>query len=252
MLALVTGASSGIGYEIAIALSALGYDIIAVGRNEKNLNKLKEKCITNVKIEKVDLINIENITSLYEKYKEEKIDILVNSAGIGDIGVFYNTDLKKDLEVITLNITATHMLTKLFLKDMVKRDSGYILNISSSAAFAPGPLMATYYASKSYVHKLSTSISKELKKTKSKVVVSVLCPGPVDTDFNNKLNISFSVKPVSAKYVAKYALDKLLNKKKKVIIPGVKNKIGVFFSKILPNKILEEYIYNMQKGKLKK
>lgn len=252
MLALVTGASSGIGYEIAIKLSNLGYDIIAVGRNEKNLNKLKENCGTYVYVEVLDLVEKKNVYLLYEKYKEKNIEILVNSAGIGEIGEFFNTDLDKDLELLNLNITATHILTKLLLKEMIKRDKGYILNVASSASFAPGPLMATYYATKSYVLKLSISISKELKKAKSKVMISVLCPGPVDTDFNNRLNISFSIKPVSAKYVAEYSLKKLLKNNKKVIIPGIKNKIGVFFSRVLPNSILEEYIYNMQKGKLKK
>lgn len=251
MLALVTGASSGIGYEIAIKLSKLGYDVIAVGRNEKKLKELKENCNTCVCIEILDLLEKDNIYLLYEKYKGKNIDILVNSAGIGDIGEFFNTDLNIDLELISLNITATHILTKLFLEEMIKRDSGYILNVTSSAAFAPGPLMATYYATKAYVFKVTTSISKELKKAKSKVVLSVLCPGPVDTNFNNKLNISFSIKPVSAKYVSEYALKKLLKNNKKVIIPGIKNKMGVFLSKVLPNSILEEYIYNMQKGKLR-
>lgn len=249
MLALVTGASSGIGYEIAIELSRLGYDIIAVGRNTKNLNKLKNECDTDVVLEEIDLGVYENLSKLYEKYKKENIDILVNSAGIGDIGNFYETDLKKDIEVINLNIVATHVLTKLFLKEMVEKDKGYILNISSSAAFAPGPLMATYYSTKAYVLKLSEAISKELRKKKSNVVISTLCPGPVDTDFNNRLNIHFSVKPVSAKYVANYTVKKLF-KNKKIIVPGFKNKLGVFVSKILPNFILEEYIYNMQKKKL--
>lgn len=249
MLALVTGATSGIGYEIAKQLSKLNYDIIAIGRNVENLKKLKSECSTNVILEEIDLSSYHNLILLYEKYKEENIDILVNSAGIGDIGNFYETDLKKDLEIVNLNIVATHVLTKLFLKEMVKKDKGHILNVSSSAAFAPGPLMATYYSSKSYVLKLSTSISKELRKKRSNVVVSTLCPGPVDTEFNNKLNIHFSVKPLSAKYVSCYAINKLL-KNKRVIVPGFKNKLGVILSRILPNFVLEEYIYNMQKRKM--
>lgn len=250
MLALVTGASSGIGYEISKYLSQFGYDIIAVGQNIERLNFLKLECKTNVIIERVDLSNIENCINLCEKYENKDISILVNCAGIGAIGWFDQLSLNQELNLINVNIIATHILTKFFIDTMLKNNKGTILNVASSAAFAPGPLMATYYATKSYVFKLSTSISKELKKKKSKVNVSVLCPGPVKTEFNKRLNIDYSVKPTTPEYVAKYSIKKLL-KGKKVIIPGFKNKLGVIASKVLPDVILEEYIYNMQSKKVK-
>ncbi len=249
MLALITGASSGIGYEIAKELDKKGYNIIAVGRNKERLEKLKNECINDVNIEVIDLSDRENVDKLVSKYKDIDIDILVNSAGIGAIGDFNEIELKQELEMINLNIVALHILTKVFLDKMIKKDKGYILNIASSAAFSSGPLMATYYATKSYVYRLSCGINKELKKKKKDVTVSVLCPGPVDTNFNNNLNIKYSVKPISAKYVAKYSIEKLF-KKKQVIIPGIKNKLAVFFSKILPESILSSVIYNIQAKKM--
>ncbi len=250
MKALVTGASSGIGREIAIYLSSIGYDIIAVATNEEKLNSLKSICTTCVETISLDLSIYDNLLKLYNMVSGQNIDLLVNNAGIGMIGEFYLQDLDKEQKMINININAVHVLTKLFLKDMINRNSGYILNVSSSAAFLPGPLMATYYATKSYVLNLSLAIAKELKKSNSKVKISVLCPGPVDTNFNNRLNIKYSVKPINAKAVAKYAIDKMF-KGKTVIIPSIKTKIGVFFSKILPRNMLLEFIYNMQSKKLK-
>ena len=249
MLALITGASSGIGYEIAKELDKKGYNIIAIGRNKERLEKLKNECINNVSIEVIDLSDRENVDKLVSKYKDIDIDILVNSAGIGAIGDFNEIKLKQELEMINVNIVALHILTKVFLDKMIKKDKGYILNIASSAAFSNGPLMTTYYATKSYVYRLSCGINKELKKKKKSVFVSVLCPGPVDTNFNNNLNIKYSVKPISAKYVAKYGIKKLF-KKKQVIVPGIKNKFAVFFSKILPESILSSVIYNIQSKKM--
>lgn len=250
MLAIVTGASSGIGFEIAKVLSNKGYDIIAIGRNIEKLMNLKSICDTKVYIENLDLTDLENCKKIYEKYKKEKIDILVNSAGIGAVGNFFDISLEKELEMIDLNINSLHYLTKIFLCKMKNENYGYILNVSSSAAFAPGPLMATYYATKSYVFKLTQAINKELKKAKSKVQVSVLCPGPVKSDFNKRMNVDYSVNPISAEYVAKYSINKLF-KGKSIIIPGIISKIGVFFSKLLPYCLLEEYVYNMQNKKIK-
>ena len=249
MLALITGASSGIGYEIAKELDKKGYSIIAIGRNKERLEKLKKECKNDVTIEVIDLANKENVELVVNKYINADIDILVNSAGIGAIGDFNEIKLNQELEMININIVALHILTKAFLDKMLKKNQGYILNISSSAAFSSGPLMTTYYATKSYVYRLSCGINKELKKQKKGVSVSVLCPGPVDTNFNNNLNIKFSVKPISAEYVAKYSIKKLF-KKKQVIVPGIKNKCAVFFSKILPESILSSFIYNVQAKKM--
>lgn len=249
MLALVTGASSGIGFEISKELSKMGYNIIAVGQKFEKLNKLKNECSSDVKIEVINLSNVDSCKELVSRYKDTDIDILVNSAGIGAIGKFENIPLDNELDMININIVALHILLKGFLEKMVKRNYGYILNVSSSAAYAPGPLMASYYSTKSYVYKLSRSISIELKKKKNNIYVGVLCPGPVDTNFNSRLNIKFSVNPVSAEYVAKYSINKMF-KKKEVIVPGLKTKFGIFFSKIIPESILGKFIYNMQYKKM--
>ena len=248
MKALVTGASSGIGYEISKYLAKRGYDIIVVARNRQVLENLKKEIKTNVQIVCMDLSVVDNCVKLYENFKDENIDVLINNAGFGMYGNFDILDMNKEIEMINVNILACDILTKLFLKDMKKRDSGYILNVGSIAGFMPGPLMSSYYASKSYVVKLTQAIRKELKKSKSGVSVSVLCPGPVNTNFNNTAGVKFAVRPLSSEYVAKYAVD-MLFKKKLVIVPGFTIKLARFFSKFTPDNILAEITYYIQTKK---
>ncbi len=248
MKALVTGASSGIGYEISKYLAKRGYDIIVVSRNRQALENLKSEIKTNVQIACMDLSVVDNCVKLYENFKDENIDVLINNAGFGMYGNFDILDMNKEIEMINVNILACDILTKLFLKDMKKRDSGYILNVGSIAGFMPGPLMSSYYASKSYVVKLTQAIRKELKKSKSGVSVSVLCPGPVNTNFNNTAGVKFAVRPLSSEYVAKYAVD-MLFKKKLVIVPGFTIKLARFFSKFTPDNILAEITYYIQTKK---
>ena len=150
MIALITGASNGIGKDFAKELSKRGYDLILVARSKDKLEELKKELKTHIEIEIMDLSIKENVYKLYEKY-QGKIDLLINNAGFGAFGKFSETTLENELNMIDLNITAYHILTKLFLQDFVKKDNGTILNVASSAAFEPGPLMATYYATKSYV-----------------------------------------------------------------------------------------------------
>ena len=248
MKALVTGASSGIGYEISKYLAKRGYDIIVVSRNRQALENLKKEIKTNVQSACMDLSVVDNCVKLYENFKDENIDVLINNAGFGMYGNFDILDMNKEIEMINVNILACDILTKLFLKDMKKRDSGYILNVGSIAGFMPGPLMSSYYASKSYVVKLTQAIRKELKKSKSGVSVSVLCPGPVNTNFNNTAGVKFAVRPLSSEYVAKYAVD-MLFKKKLVIVPGFTIKLARFFSKFTPDNILAEITYYIQTKK---
>ena len=152
--------------------------------------------------------------------------------------------------MINTNIKAVHILTKSFLKDMEKKNSGYILNVASSAAFQPGPLMATYYATKSYVYQLTEALYYEQKKKKSNVHLSVLCPGPVATNFNNVAGVRFSVKPLTSSYVAEYAIDKMF-KKKMLIIPGIKMKCARFFERFASDKLLLKITYRIQHKKNK-
>lgn len=250
MKALITGASSGIGYDMAYYLGSLGYDLILVARNKAKLQEMQKDISTNVKIIVADLSIESKLKEVYVLCKNENIDVLINNAGFGICGKFDEIDLNTEMEMINTNIRAVHILTKLFLKDMKKRDSGYILNVASSAAFEPGPLMATYYSTKAYVLRLTTSIYEELRRDKSKVVVSCLCPGPVDTNFNKTAGVVFSIKPLDSKYVSEYAIKQMF-KKKLIIIPGLKMKVSVFLTRFLSTKFLARIIYKIQKKKLK-
>ena len=249
MKALITGASSGIGLDMARYLATKKCELILVSRNKEKLEEIQETLPTKVTIIVADLSQEQRVKELYAFAKKENIDILINNAGLGDFGPLTDTDLTKDLELINTNIKAVHILTKYFVKDMEKRNTDtYILNVASSAAFQPGPLMSTYYATKSYVYKLTEALYYEEKKKKTKVHVSVLCPGPVATNFNDVAGVKFSVKPLTSAYVARYAIDEML-KNKMLIIPGFKMKCAKFFSRFVSDKFLLRIIYRVQKRK---
>ena len=246
MKALVTGASSGMGRDFAIDLSNMGYDLVLVATDEDKLNETRNMCKTKAEICVMDLSDVNNCIKLHNKYKD--IDLLINNAGFGLFGRFDESDLDRELNMIDVNIVAVHTLTKLYLKDMIKKDRGRILNVASSAAFLPGPLMSTYYSTKAYVYRLTLAIYEELRRKKSKVKVSVLCPGPVDTNFNNVANVTFAAKSLSSKYVCKYTLKKMF-KNKLIIIPGFTMKLAYVSTKIIPVKMLVKVAYNIQKRK---
>lgn len=249
MKALITGASSGIGLDMARYLATKKCELILVSRNKEKLEEIQETLPTKVTIIVADLSQEQRVKELYAFAKKENIDILINNAGLGDFGPLTDTDLTKDLELINTNIKAVHILTKYFVKDMEKRTTDtYILNVASSAAFQPGPLMSTYYATKSYVYQLTEALYYEEKKKKTKVHVSVLCPGPVATNFNDVAGVNFSVKPLTSAYVARYAIDEML-KNKMLIIPGFKMKCAKFFSRFVSDKFLLRIIYRIQKRK---
>ena len=209
MKALITGASSGIGRDMARYLSNLGYDLVIVARRENLLEELKQELTkTEVIIEKADISNPDVCKELFEKYKD--IDVLINNAGFGKFGEFDKIELNDELNMIYTNVIGLHVLTKLYVQEMKEKNKGYILNVASSAGLFPGgPLMSTYYATKSYVISLTRGIAEELKIAGSNVKIVALCPGPVDTNFNNIANVKFSLKSLSSKYVAKYGIDQL-------------------------------------------
>lgn len=248
MKALITGASSGIGREMAIILSEKGYDLILVARRKKRLEELKKQLKTDVQIMALDVSSTFNCMKLYNKVKSEDIEIVINNAGFGVFGEFTETKLDQELDMIDTNIKAVHTLTKLFLKDMKEKDGGYILNVASCAAFLPGPLMASYYASKAYVLHLTEAISEELRKNQSHVYVGTFCPGPVDTEFNDIAQVKFGVKSISSQYAAKYAIQKMFQKKR-IIVPGFLMKLNCTFNRFLPRKWLLKICYHIQSGK---
>lgn len=251
MKALVTGASSGIGRDIAKYLGDLGYDLILVSRDENKLKEIKEEIKTDVTIYPADLTGKENCFKLFNRFKDDDIDILVNGAGFGLFGDTWETDIEKELKMIDLNITAVHILTKLFLQNMIKKDKGYVMNIASSAGFLAGPVLNTYYATKNYAAKWTMGIYEELRRAKSNVHICCLCPGPVNTNFNKVAGGSFNMKALSSDYVAKYGVDKMF-KNKLVIIPGVTVKLGLFFNRFLSHKMSLKIVYGIQSKKCKR
>ena len=247
--ALITGASSGIGREFAYKLSKLGFDLILVARRRERLEETARACKTECIIIEADLSKEEEIFRLYDEVKNyQDIHIVVNNAGYGLFGEFSDADLKRELNMIDLNIKAVHILTKLFLNDFKERDKGVIINVASSASFLPGPLMSTYYATKAYVQRLTLAIVEELRREKSNVSISAFCPGPVDTEFNDVANVRFNLKGISSKFAAEYAIKKAV-KRKILIVPGKTIKLGVFFQRFLPMKLLLKISYNIQKKK---
>ena len=250
MKVLVTGASSGIGRDLAREFAKRKFDVVLVARNIERLEELKQELVNEYKVNaeylSMDLSKRENCIDLHSKVKD--VDILVNNAGLGDFGEFSETELTKDFSIIDTNITSVHVLTKLYLKDMKEKNEGRILNVASIAGFMPGPLMATYYASKNYVVRLSEAIREELNKAKSNVKVSILCPGPVKTNFNNVANVKFELSSLTSEYVARYTVEKLL-KDKFYIVPGKMIKIGKFLSKLVPTPLVAKVCYRLQKSK---
>ncbi len=251
MKALVTGASSGIGKEIAYYLASLGIDLIIVARNKENLEKIKKDVNVNVKIITMDLITRDNVFKLYDMVKSDDIDILINNAGFGLFGTFDETDLDREMEMIDLNVTTYHILTKLFLKDFLKKETGYILNVCSSAGFMAGPRLSTYYATKNYITKLTLAINEELRQKKSNVSISALCPGPVNTNFNKVAHGEFAINEISPKYVAKLGIDKMF-KKKMLIVPTFKMKLTLFLTRFAPLRLQLIIAYHIQGRKLGK
>lgn len=248
MKVLITGASSGIGRSIAIEYAKEGYDLVLVARNKVKLNEVKKEIGNNVNIEVVsmDLNDVDNCKKLYNDYRD--IDILINNAGLGLFGDFIDTSLDKELSMIDTNIKSMHTLMKLYLSDMVKKDKGQILNVASIAGFMPGPLMSTYYATKNYVVSLSEGVREELRKKKSNVKLSILCPGPVKTNFDNVAGVSFSLKGKSSDEVARYIV-KGMKKGKFYIVPGFDIKLLRFISGIVSNSLISKVVYYQQKKK---
>ena len=249
MKALITGASSGIGRDMARYLADMGWDLILAARREDRLKELKNELgKVNVRIIVTDVGNADCCRELYEMTKDDGVDMLINNAGFGLAGEFAASDLDVELNMIDVNIRALHILTKLFLRDFIKRDSGVILNVASSAGFMPGPLLSTYYATKNYVLRLTEAIYEELRRKKSRVKISALCPGPVNTEFNEVAKVHFAVKGISSEDCARIAVDGAL-KGKLIVVPSAMLKAGLFFRRFVSEKRLLKLAYNFQRKK---
>ncbi|MDO5521591.1 MAG: SDR family oxidoreductase [bacterium] len=250
MYALITGASSGIGREMARELARRDYDLIVVARRKDRLLALKEelegKYGIDVQVMESDLSKPEHCVRLYKDCKGYPINLVINNAGFGKAGTFTDLSLEDELAMIQTNVSAVMTLTKLFARHMKQ---GRILNVSSIAAFYPTPMMSTYGASKSYVLSLSRSVNYEMKKKKKNVRVSVLCPGPVETEFNAVAGADMDLASISAKTCAKIAISGLL-KGKEVIVPGFQTKLMWYLSKLAPESISLPIEYYIQSKKL--
>lgn len=250
--AIITGASSGIGRQMAIDLDLRGFDTILVARRGDRLNKLASELRHNAEVFECDLSKKEELYRLYDAFKDrEDIMVLINNAGFGQVGFFDETPLDRELDMIDTNVVSVHVLTKLFLRDFIARDKGYILNVASTAGLLPaGPMMSTYYATKAYVKSLTLAINEELAQKGSRVWVCALCPGPVDTEFNEVADASFSISGISAEYCAKYAVRKMFEREL-VIVPGAGIKAGVAASRLIPTKLYLKAANSFQTKKVK-
>jgi uncharacterized protein len=255
---LITGAANGIGYEFAQLFARDGYSLVLVDKNEEKLadvvTEFKDKyqvCVTPI------IIDLSLPTSPLEIYSQMqqasiKIDVLVNNAGFGKLGFFTDTSLTSDLAMLQVNLVCLTHLTKLFLPDMVKRGAGKILNVSSTAAFQPGPLMAIYFATKSYILSFSEAIANELEGTG--VSVTVLCPGPTHSAFHkitgmDEILTANGTKMMDAATVAKIGYHGLMTNKT-VVIPGWKNKILAEIVRFIPRSLIAKYIRSTQEAQL--
>ena len=238
--ALVTGASSGIGRELAKLLRADGHDLVLVARRESALNALADE-IGGATVIAMDLSSPEAVTRLVARVPD--VDLLVNNAGFGDSGAFVETDGQRQLEMVDLNVRAVVELTRAYLPGMVQRRFGRVLNVASTAAFQAGPYMATYFATKAFVLSFSESLSEELRG--SGVTVTALCPGVTETEFQSVAGLSSSkvamVKMPSASDVASqgYAAMKV---GKTLVVPGVFNRLGVVGVRLLPRVVVRRLV----------
>jgi len=220
--------------------------MVLVARDQNRLALLQQEIMTshsavNVTTVSLDLSNPEYCQQLHAMHPD--VDLLINNAGFGDSGVFAERPLEKDLSMINTNVVALHVLTKLYLADMQARNSGHILNVGSIAGFMPGPLMATYYATKNYVVRLSEAIREELRRAKSKVKISVLCPGPVDTNFAKTADVKFNFHGVDSTKVARYAIQHL---NQFYIVPTFAVRLARFAIGLLPTTWVARIVYNLQ------
>jgi short-subunit dehydrogenase len=244
--ALVTGASSGIGWELARLFARDGYDLVLVARRRERLEQLGDALAREFGVRATILAEDLSDPSTPGRIAAEllrqslTVDVLVNNAGIGVYGLFVKTSLEKELEMIQINMTAVTHLTKLLLPGMLERRRGRILNLASTAAFQPGPLMAVYYATKAYVLSFSEALANELSGTG--VTVTALCPGPTITEFQEAASVDqtrlFTGPLVMSAATAARAGYEGMRKGKRVVIPGIPNKVLVQAVRFTPRRLV--------------
>ena len=250
---LITGASSGIGWELAKLFAASGSSLILVARNESKLNELKQQLVhqhsTHTDVIVMDLAEVDAAGKLCDEIYRRKlrVDVLVNNAGFGELGSFAKIPIERQVDMIRLNVVTVAHLTRLLLPEMLKHDQGGILNVASVAAFLPGPNMAVYYATKAFVLSFSDALHEELIETNLKV--TCLCPGPTETGFAAESGMDstslFEASAMDAKEVAKIGFQSFRNNRS-VVVTGFKNKLLTFFTRLLPRSAVRKMVKQLQ------
>ena len=248
MKALVTGASGGIGRDIAKVLAERGCELVLCARNEEKLREVAAGLCVPARVIALDLSREENCYALYEMTKNDGIDILVNNAGFGVYGKFHEAPLAEQINLIDLNVRALHILMHLFLRDFRERGTGYIMNVSSVAGFFAGPLMSGYYASKNYVTRLSEAVAEELRRERSAVKISVLCPGPVKTGFNARAGVKFNLNSADSEATARVAVEGMFSGKV-LVTPSLGYRVLEKLSRLLPRARVTSLVYLLQRKK---
>ncbi len=255
--AFITGATGGLGFSFADILAGDNYDLMLTGRDVNRLEEIRtivtRKYGINAEIFEADLTDhagLERIKDILDN-RNKGIDVFINNAGFGISGRFENTDYLIERDIVSVNCSALTFLTKVAVRNMKKYGGGKILNVASTAAFKPGPMMSVYYASKSYVLSFSLAVSAELKK--SGISISVLCPGPLNTGFLGKAFSGVSihgsvVNAAEPDFAAKYGYTQML-KGRRLIIPGTRNKILHLVASILPAGFLADLLFKIKKEK---
>lgn len=241
MIALVTGASSGIGRDIARSLAMHGINVVITARRRDRLEELKKELVEKYGVKVMcissDLTKENQVLKLYETVRKYNIDILINNAGFGVFGEFTETDLERELDMIDVNVKAFHILFKLFLRDFEKRGCGYIMNTASVAGFMPGPLFSSYYASKGYIVRMTQAVAEELRHRRSGVHVSMLCPGPVSTEFSDTARVRFRLFSYDSQKLAEHAVREMFAGKLLICENGL-HKAMIKLIKPLPDCLL--------------
>lgn len=256
-LALVTGASAGLGVEFAKLLAKDGYDLVLVARRLDRLEELAKSLQNQFGVTcfcvSVDLSQSDAAVTVDKCLKERQlqVDVLINNAGFGALGKFVDIDLQEQLRMIQVNVSTLVHLTGLILPGMIMRGKGRVMNVASTAAFQPGPLMAMYYATKAFVLSFSEAVHHEIRKTG--VTVTCVCPGPTPTEFQTQakmeeskmFNSRMMVDPVT---VAKVGYE-AMQKGKRLIIPGKLTNVLAFATRLTPRSMVLRVSERMQKGK---
>ncbi|HAB34251.1 MAG TPA: NAD(P)-dependent oxidoreductase [Exiguobacterium sp.] len=247
--ALITGASGGIGLDLAVLAARDGFDCVLIARNEKKLKELQQVLEKRYQIKvyvfAADLSLSDSVDHLVQYLEEQEltVDLLFNNAGFATSGRFAEIDPTEDINSIQVNIVALTDLTKRLLPGMVERGFGRIMNVASVAAFMPGPYMSVYYATKAYVLSFSEALATEVDG--SGVSVTCLCPGPTDTNFFDRANITLPFKSMPSHLVA-FAGYRGMLKGRRVVVPGVSNRAMVSLSRLLPRRLLTEVTGRIQ------